>query len=838
MADDVQILVSAVDEASDVFNQLAGTVSSAAEEISSEVDEASSTFETMDTEAEAMSETMDTVAEAVDGAGSSMESINSSGMEEAADGADDLASSAGAAAEEVSGMSDAMGIINGSMMMGAAEQLKGLGDQAENMSQEMNTAAITVGQLATATGIAEPQMVSLINYISNATFPNNEAMAYVGALNQMGVSGEKLADAATNMDKINDATGIGYQSVMQLTQGLQSVGVSADQLPSAFNAIAYAQSNVTGGAATVNQVLKRQADTINEYGLNVDQLVLIMQKLSERGVQGMKMGSALSEVLKENNGDLGAIEQSLGMAAGSLENASAATGKYEGQLQKMANEEAEHKTIVDQLGAAWEDASLLLSGILSPMGSFLGMIGSAGSFAVGINGITTLAGSMRELTLVQSLVNSLNIAGTGAALSAAMAEGGLSAAFGVLTGAATAAAGAIWAAISPLLPFIAIGAAVILIIYEVGKAFGWWTDIGSMMDAISAGLQRLWNAFINHPDVQAVLSAMADAWNVIVGAIGGVLSAVADFFGISTSGEFDIVRALIDGIGFAFAAITAPIRMVIAVISSLMNTFNLLASGQITLQQAIVMVWTTLNVFWRTILNRLFSILSSTFGKMVSSARAKIQQMANAVVNNIKSLPSRVLSQLLHVARSITTAGGKWVSAAKNEAGKVVTGIYNGLKDAPSKAASALSGIVNKITKPFSDALTKVKNLVGQISNQSAKVNQHGAGGDPLDELMSGALAAGGDTETAVDLITNNEFDVQTGAYVIEEQDVNLNVDEHITLDLKNVPASISEEELMLWLRNAIGDKGLIRVLVENNDFQSLDMKVKEQLMKKAARRS
>jgi dihydroorotase len=93
-------------------------------------------------------------------------------------------------------------------------------------------------------------------------------------------------------------------------------------------------------------------------------------------------------------------------------------------------------------------------------------------------------------------------------------------------------------------------------------------------------------------------------------------------------------------------------------------------------------------------------------------------------------------------------------------------------------------------------------------------------------------------TKTAVDLITNNEFDVQTGAYVIEEQDVNLNVDEHITLDLKNVPASISEEELMLWLRNAIGDKGLIRVLVENNDFQSLDMKVKEQLMKKAARRS
>ena len=71
---------------------------------------------------------------------------------------------------------------------------------------------------------------------------------------------------------------------MQLTQGLQAVGVSADNLPSSFNAIAYAQANVNGGADTLSQVLKRQAATINEYGLNVDQLVIIMQKLSGQGV--------------------------------------------------------------------------------------------------------------------------------------------------------------------------------------------------------------------------------------------------------------------------------------------------------------------------------------------------------------------------------------------------------------------------------------------------------------------------------------------------------------------------------------------------------------------------
>jgi len=41
----------------------------------------------------------------------------------------------------------------------------------------------------------------------------------------------------------------------------------------------------------------------------------------------------------------------------------------------------------------------------------------------------------------------------------------------------------------------------------------------------------------------------------------------------------------------------------------------------------------------------------------------------------------------------------------------------------------------------------------------------------------------------------------------------------------------------MNWLQTAIGDKGLIRTLVENSDFQDMDMKVKQTLFKKNARR-
>lgn len=337
-----------------------------------------------------------------------LNNLQTTNLDSANDSANELSDGLGNATSSANDLADSMGLIESSVLMDMAGQIGALGDQAEGMAQEMNTASISIGQLATNVGIAEPQMVNMINYISNATFPQNEAIAYANALNQMGVSAEQLGDSATNMDKINDATGIGYQKVMQLTQGLQAVGVSANQLPSSFNAIAFAQSNVNGGADTLTTVLKRQASTINEYGLNVDQLVIIMQKLSEQGVQGMKMGSELSKVLKDNNGDLSAVEKQLGLTSGALSNASQITGEYEGKLQKLADEEAEHKTFIDQLNAGWEDMQLVLAPVLTPLASFIGLIGGIGQTALAINSILTLAetfGILKTATIAQTVSN-------------------------------------------------------------------------------------------------------------------------------------------------------------------------------------------------------------------------------------------------------------------------------------------------------------------------------------------------------------------------------------------------------------------------------------------------
>lgn len=133
---------------------------------------------------------------------------------------------------------------------------------------------------------------------------------------------------------------------------------------------------------------------------------------------------------------------------------------------------------------------------------------------------------------------------------------------------------ATWALISPWLPFIAIGAAIVAIIYEIGKAFGWWSDVGSMMDAIWAGIQRLWSAFINHPDVQGFIQGVSDAWAALQPFLTTVIDLVLKFFEVDNKSDFDLVRTLIDTISNAWAAMTLPIKTVIEVIKTLWNAFS------------------------------------------------------------------------------------------------------------------------------------------------------------------------------------------------------------------------------------------------------------------------
>lgn len=576
----------------------------------------------------------------------------------------------GDAEEQVGNLTDS---LDGLTDLAVGEMLQQYGTGAENMAQQMNQASISVGQLAKNAGMAEGDMVGLINNITNATFPQDEAMAYVQMLNQMGVSSDKLGDSATNIDKINDATGMGYQNAMQLVRGFGALGVKGDNLESTFNAVAYAQANSIGGAKDMANILKMQAGTLNEYHVGVDAATVAISDLSQKYGSARKAGAALSKSLKDNDGDLKAVEQSLGLQPGALSNATAATGKYQGKLQELADEEADHKTLLDQLGAAWEDFSLSMGGILSPLMGVVGMGGQVMGFGTQMNGTLNLLGKFKQLPQMLSGL------------------GGLSGIFGSLGGTISGIGSSLLAfATGPVGIVIAAIIALGIAIYEVGKYFGWWSDIPSMFGAIQSGVMALWDAFMsNEYVIQAIdmiKQGLTDAWNAIVGLGQAIMSALG-----GAGGQFDILSWAINGLQMVLNAV-GPV--VVLVIQGMIQHFR--------------NIYTVAQIVWPYIAGAIQSAIGTVTG-IINGARAVFQGLVN-VWNTVSSAVSSMCSA---ITGGLSAAGAAWES---------------------------FKNMVMTAAQPILDVVHQIQSVGGDIW----KIMTGGSGG--FEMPISGAGSGGGNT--------------------------------------------------------------------------------------------
>lgn len=162
-------------------------------------------------------------------------------------------------------------------------------------------------------------------------------------------------------------------------------------------------------------------------------------------------------------------------------------------------------------------------------------------------------------------------------------------------------------------------------------------------------------------------------------------------------------------------------------------------------------------------------------------------------------------------------AGGKWVSHAKSEAGKVVSGVSDKLSGIGGTISSALSGVINAFTKPFKDAYDAVAKWVGKIKSKASEVPVIGGAFGGEDLPLGGAY--GGEDLTS------------TQVRSIEKMEIHTSNDVNLSLDLKNVPSNIDETVLRNALVESLTDKSVLSVLVNNNDFQSLDNRAKARIL-------
>ena len=841
MADTMEIIISAIDSASGVFQDILSSAQGMAEGITGAVSQAGADFESI--------------------------ANNVSGFQDAVDNVDQ---------SELESLAETLG-----MDTDEVERLLEAGSQIGSLSAGFNEAAIAADELEQETEQASEsveQLGSAGDVMVAQTFMDMASSMKDGML-EMADSAGTFQDSIMRASLEAEGAGIPIEQMTSTISGLSdATGRSAGQIRESFiKALARGVTDMGSfetmmkGAGAQATLLGTDIQTMGDKFSSMAQKDTLMARtLAETGITMQELGTAMgmtgatADEVKAKWKELDTNQRAaiLGQAA-SMNEGESANESYKTSwagLQDQMNRASDRlariagSVLLPVLIPAMKIAGDVVNGlgdavdflIKSPLGGLVSILGAAGgAFVIAVSGAVALRQFLGFLKLETMLDSAATILNTGTKILNGEASGGAAIANALLGESFMASAAAAWSAAAgflaatwPLLVIVGVIALVVYAVYELGKSFGWWTDVSSMIDAIKAGIMRLWEAFINHPDVQAVIQALSDVWNALSGAIASVSQAVMDFFGINTGGEFDIVRALIDGIGLAWQTITAPIRFVISLVGAVINIFGQLLNGQISFQQAVIMIWTTLSTAWGSILNGIRSLIVRMFSRFVTTAIARTNALVLGAVRALQRLPGRAYNALIGVVTKITQAGQKWVNTARNKAGDVVTAVHNKISGISSKISSALSGVVNAFTKPFKDAYSAVADWVGKIKSKASEVTglNLGAGGDYPDEI-TGAVAAGGDYNTALDVLNGKPFEINTGEYVVEEQDLNINVNEVIMLDLANVPNNLDKDELMNWLQTAIGDKGLIRTLVENSDFQDMDMKVKQTLFKKNARR-
>lgn len=270
-------------------------------------------------------------------------------------------------------------------------------------------------------------------------------------------------------------------------------------------------------------------------------------------------------------------------------------------------------------------------------------------------------------------------------------------------------------------------AGIVVAVYELGKAFGWWTDVNSMLGAIWAGIQRLWSAFINHPDVVALINAIKGAWAALQPYIRQVISYVLSFFQTSGTKNFDIVRALIDSLGQTWKRMTMPIRLVITVIKLLWNAINqwyLKTKARVELVKAL---FRALPGLIRAAISKLLGILTKPF----TDAYAKIKSTVESIKTKVRSI------------------------------GNI-----------------SLSSITNAITKPFKDAYDSVVKWVEKIKKKAKEAASNplgflGFGFDyegMMEEMNSKPVVATASDEIKINHVINFLFDFNNLPAGIDEE--------------------------------------------------------------------
>lgn len=702
-----------------------------------------------------------------------------------------------------------------SEVIGAVDSVK---DEVTSMSSEVFDIHMTLQDNATDQLEVLQQISDNLDGLSptiKPTVDNSEATAGLNVINNkvddLGTIGAGVGGiiAGIGIEKalsggIETATGLG-KAWRNWVGSLQEAGMSfeeatgkADQFKTTVNDLAAAgQSN--------DSLFKNIAGLVINLNTSVSDSTLQMTEHVVAGYEmlGARSGATIYEVEKElkaflSTGDLGKMQDTLS----SLKDPAKWQGLLEGAttvderisvLRDMLQEEGIMGALnIDAPTKSMDMFKALFDAGMTSVGNFILLLakpfadlviwldtatGGASTMTFILLGLglafgVMIVGALGLMTpLLSNTVAMLGLSVAGMGLAGTLDFAALSfVAFvtgeSVATVATWSLTGALWAMATALLAnpitwiVIAI-VALVVAIQELGKYMGWWKDWGTMVESFTTGIKRLWSAFINNEAVQGTITGIQSAWTGLISFFHPVITFFKDIWNKifpPQTGEFDIVRGIIDGFttlqGVAstvFSVVSLPIRLVVrlftelaalfsgpvsssgnalmgvfgalspvlslignVVMSVLIPPFNLLSAG-------LSIVADIVNGYLIAAFQTLWGILSAVGGFLMSIYNI-LNQFANGAISGPQAVGmawNALKTMLAGIFVAIMVGIGSFVvsmvTRLRTGASNAVTAFITFVRTLPSKTLTYLLQTVSRVISFASNAMSAARNAGSSI---------------------------------------------------------------------------------------------------------------------------
>ncbi len=688
-AENVETAAESVDGSGiDSVSSAADEAASSVEGLSSDFDELSSVLDDVYGSDEELIASLNNASTAGDEAASAVGSISSQAIDEAASAADALGASFDEAADSAEDAADKADEVGNSTSSNSAEAAIGAGVATaavgaltaglEGTAQQASATDATFVKMSSVKMPVE-QVKAMIGSLVSATFPEQDAIAYVRTLKQIGLTSEdSLTRGARAFNTIQVGTGVADDQVVRFSNSMVAMGMDMNNIPASYNAIAYANANMVGGFQTYIDWMAKYDSTFHSMGLNIDQTAVLISAATKKFGGGRAAYSGLNDAIKASNGDLTVLEQQLGMQPGSLENASQATAAYSGKLESNRKVMEDHSTIMQKAQAEISKLSSEYSGIIAPLASFGGAV--SGVITMGA-GLVTMKATMATATSTNILANSAETGSLG--VNTAATEGNiLSKSASKVSSMASAAATGINAA--------ALEA-------ETG------------VSAVALGAAMAHTGAMEANTVATELSTGSR----IVGAASYIGQSVAA--GVATAAQWALNVAMDAN----------PVMLVVIAIIALVAIFYELYTHSETVRNAVNALWGGLQALGAYIMGGLMAAWNGLMSAL-SPIIAALDKLWNALSNKGAANNNIAFKQITDTLHSLWTV----ISVVAGAIGADLIPVLNVLYPILVMVATFISGVFTSVWTTFSGTIMSMITFIATFINILA-------------DLVSGNISAG-----------------------------------------------------------------------------------------------